>query len=86
MQPFTLAQLAHRGLPIYAVCTNCGHFSLVDPLVISKQCGGWNEPIDEVRKRLRCKTCGRRDCKLTDVRPVVGERVCPRCLRPFWKT
>ena len=45
-------------------------------------CLGWRANAKDAGKRLRCKDCKHVGATITVERPQVGQRVCPRCLRP----
>jgi hypothetical protein len=82
--PYTLAQLTFNQSSVYAVCSHCGHFRSITLAEIMTY-GGGQSLVADIERRMRCRTCKQRKCKLQPDRPAIGERVCPRCLRPYWK-
>ena len=78
----TLAFLAECGRTVYIVCNRCNRF-VVAQLQDIAQHVGWRANAQEAGKKLRCKECKHIGAKITIERPQIGQRVCPRCLRPF---
>jgi len=39
----------------------CGHERQTDPHALAAFCG-WDAPLDAIVKRLRCSTCGKKNC------------------------
>src|SRR5262245_25870439 len=81
--PFTLAQAIFGQADIYAVCQHCGHFGVISFKKVVEL--GQETAVADVEKRFRCNVCKSRDCKIQSQRPMVGERVCPKCYTPQWK-
>jgi hypothetical protein len=77
-----LAYLAEGGQTVYAVCNHCERFTVANLFEIAQRVG-WRANAQEAAKRLRCRECRHRGAKLTVERPQTGQRVCPRCLRPY---
>ena len=42
-------------------CDVCGHLRRASPHTLANLCG-WDAPIAEVAKRLRCSKCGQKKC------------------------
>jgi hypothetical protein len=78
----TLAFLAECGKTVYVVCNHCNRFVVAQLEEIAKRVG-WRTNVQDAGKRLRCKECKYVGAKITVERPQVGQRVCPRCLRPY---
>jgi phage FluMu protein Com len=78
----TLAFLAECGRTVYIVCNHCNRFVTAKLQDIAKHVG-WRANAQEAGKRLRCKECNYVGAKITTERPQVGQRMCPRCLRPY---
>lgn len=78
----TLGYLTCIGTGVYVVCERCGHFALVDLGGLLTRFGH-SASVSAIAERMRCKLCGARESRLTTERPAIGERVCPRCQRPY---
>lgn len=78
----TLAYLAECGRTVYIVCDRCNRFVVAKLHEIAQRVG-WRANARETGKRLRCSECRHVGASLTVERPKAGQRVCPRCLRPY---
>lgn len=63
---------------VYAVCSRCRHYSIA-PIQKIVAAMGKSALVSDVEKRLRCKRCGARACRLSWDHPSVEESSCPRC-------
>jgi hypothetical protein len=81
--PGTLAYLAECGRTVYIVCNRCNRFVVAELQGIAQHIG-WRANAKDAGKRLRCKECKHVGATITVERPQVGQRVCPRCLRPYY--
>ena len=79
----TLAYLAESGRTVYIVCDKCGRFVVARLGDVAQQVG-WGAHAHHVGKRMRCKECKHLGAQITTERPRVGQRVCPRCQRPYF--
>jgi hypothetical protein len=80
--PGTLGYLAECGQTVYVVCGKCERFAVAKLQEIASR-AGWSALAADVGKKLRCAECRHLGAKLTVERPRRGQRVCPRCARPY---
>ena len=45
-------------------CRKCRHVRITEPRMLAKIVG-WDTPLSTLEKRLRCSSCGGKDCELT---------------------
>jgi|KBSSwiStaDraftv2_1062776.scaffolds.fasta_scaffold13110_5 hypothetical protein len=45
-------------------CRKCRHVRITEPRTLA-QIVGWDTPLTTLEKRLRCSSCGGKDCELT---------------------
>jgi hypothetical protein len=54
-------------------CENCRHVREARPVIFARICG-WSAKLQDVRRRLRCSKCGRRQCSVEVMRQMSDHR------------
>jgi len=66
--PINVVKLSdHGGQYVLTLTCACGHTRTAQPQTLARL-AGWDAPLADVVKRLRCSQCGKRQCKAA-VRP-----------------
>ena len=62
--PLVLRTLAdHRAFTLQAFCQACDRSVALNHQALADRCG-WDVLLQDIRRRLRCDTCGRRNQRL----------------------
>jgi hypothetical protein len=63
--PLTVLKLSdHFGQHVLTLKCECGHTRTAQPQTLAAV-AGWDAPLADVVRRLRCSQCGRRLCSVT---------------------
>jgi len=65
-KPLNVVKLSDQGgqYILALTCDGCGHTRVARPQTLAA-IAGWDAPLADVIKRLRCSNCGARKCRAT---------------------